>query len=92
MLFPNDFIEEKIKVNGIEINCKYGGNKESKIPLLLIHGYPQTHIMWYKIVTELSKKYFIICPDLRVYGDSSKPKGDIEHILYSKKTMAKDMI
>ena len=92
MLFPNDFIEEKIKVNGIEINCKYGGNKESKIPLLLIHGYPQTHIMWYKIVTELSKKYFIICPDLRGYGDSSKPKGDSEHILYSKKTMAKDMI
>ena len=53
MLFPNDFIEEKIKVNGIEINYKYGGNKEYKIPLLLIHGYPQTHNIWYNIVTEL---------------------------------------
>uniref|UniRef100_UPI004048E2B0 alpha/beta fold hydrolase n=1 Tax=Aliarcobacter sp. TaxID=2321116 RepID=UPI004048E2B0 len=92
MLFPNDFKEEKIKVNGIEINCKYGGNKENKIPLLLIHGYPQTHIMWYCVVEELSKKYFIICPDLRGYGDSSKPKGDELHINYSKKTMAKDMM
>ena len=95
MLFPNNFKEEKIKVNGIEINCKYTKNsekEENKIPLLLIHGYPQTHTMWHKIVEKLSKKYTIICPDLRGYGDSSKPKGDSEHILYSKKTMAKDMI
>ncbi len=95
MLFPNNFKEEKIKVNGIEINCKYTKNsekEENKIPLLLIHGYPQTHTMWHKIVEKLSKKYTIICPDLRGYGDSSKPKGDSEHINYSKKTMAKDMI
>ena len=93
MLFPNNFKEEKIKVNGIEINCKYSeDNKSNKVPLLLIHGYPQTHIMWHKIVDKLSKKYFLICPDLRGYGDSSKPKGDSEHINYSKKTMAKDMI
>lgn len=92
MLFPDYFKEEKIKVNDILINCKSGGNKQNKIPLLLIHGYPQTHMMWHKIVKQLSLNYFIICPDLRGYGDSSKPKGDEEHIIYSKKTMAKDMI
>ena len=89
MLFPKDFKEEKIKVNGIEINCKYGGNR---IPLLLLHGYPETHLMWHTIVEKLSKKYFLICPDLRGYGDSSKPKGDEQHINYSKKTMAKDLL
>jgi haloacetate dehalogenase len=89
MLFPKNFKEEKIKVNNIEINVKYGGNK---IPLLLIHGYPQTHLMWHKIVEELSSEYYLIVPDLRGYGDSSKPKGDEEHINYSKKTMAKDMV
>lgn len=89
MLFPKNFKEEKIKVNDIEINVKYGGNK---IPLLLIHGYPQTHLMWHKIVEELSSEYYLIVPDLRGYGDSSKPKGDEEHINYSKKTMAKDMV
>lgn len=92
MLFPKDFKTEKIKVNGIEINCEYGGNKENKTPLLLIHGYPETHLMWHTIVAKLSKKSFIVCPDLRGYGDSSKPKGDEQHINYSKKTMAKDMM
>ena len=48
--------------------------------------------MWYKVVEELSKEYYIICPDLRGYGDSSKPKGDEKHLTYSKKSMAKDMI
>lgn len=92
MLFPSDFKEEKIKIDDIEINYKYGGNKKNKIPLLLIHGYPQTHTMWHTIISKLSQKYYLICPDLRGYGDSSKPKGDEFHITYSKKTMAKDMV
>ncbi|MDZ7820272.1 MAG: alpha/beta hydrolase [Aliarcobacter sp.] len=92
MLFPENFERKKIKINDIEINCEFGGNKANKIPLLLIHGYPQTHIMWHLIVEKLSQKYFIICPDLRGYGDSSKPKSDEKHITYSKKTMAKDMM
>lgn len=89
MLFPENFKEEKIKVNDIEINVKHGGYKT---PLLLIHGYPQTHIMWHKVVEKLSEKYYIVCPDLRGYGDSSKPIGDELHVNYSKKTMAKDMV
>ena len=90
MLFPKEFKNEKILVeDDIFINVTHGGKGK---PLLLIHGYPQTHIMWYKVVEELSKEYYIICPDLRGYGDSSKPKGDEKHLIYSKKSMAKDMI
>lgn len=90
MLFPKEFKNEKILVeDDIFINVTHGGKGK---PLLLIHGYPQTHIMWYKVVEKLSKEYYIICPDLRGYGDSSKPKGDEEHLTYSKKSMAKDMI
>lgn len=90
MLFPKEFKNEKILVeNDIFINVTHGGKGK---PLLLIHGYPQTHIMWYKVVEKLSKEYYIICPDLRGYGDSSKLKGDEKHLTYSKKSMAKDMI
>ena len=90
MLFPKEFKNEKILVEEkIFINVTHGGKGK---PLLLIHGYPQTHIMWYKVVEKLSKEYYIVCPDLRGYGDSSKPKGDEKHLTYSKKSMAKDMI
>ncbi|MGM0518034.1 MAG: alpha/beta fold hydrolase [Campylobacterota bacterium] len=89
MLFSKKFKKEKVKVNDIKINCRHGGNGPA---LLLIHGYPQTHIMWHKVVKKLSKSYYVICPDLRGYGKSSKPKGLSNHENYSKKTMAKDMI
>ena len=89
MLFDKCLKEEKIKVNNIKINFRHGGRGE---PLLLIHGYPQTHVMWHKIASKLSKNFYVICPDLRGYGDSSKPKGLKNHQNYSKKTMAKDMI
>ncbi|MDD3009164.1 MAG: alpha/beta hydrolase [Arcobacter sp.] len=90
MLFPKEFKNEKILVEEkLFINVTHGGKGK---PLLLIHGYPQTHIMWYKVVEKLSKNYYVVCPDLRGYGDSSKPKGDEKHLTYSKKSMAKDII
>ena len=90
MLFPKEFKNEKILVeDDIFINVTHGGKGK---PLLLIHGYLQTHIMWYKVVEKLSKNYYVVCPDLRGYGDSSKPKGDEKHLTYSKKSMAKDII
>ena len=54
MLFSNDFKTNKVEVNGVTINYKIGGRGE---PLLLIHGYPQTHTMWYKVANELSKEF-----------------------------------
>jgi len=61
-------------------------------PLLLLHGYPETHAMWHKIAPDLARDYTVVCADLRGYGDSSKPKGLPDHSNYSKRAMAKDMV
>ena len=86
-LFPG-FSARKIRTRGATINLKTGGSGE---PLLLLHGYPQTHAMWHKVAPELARDYTVVCPDLRGYGDSSKPKGLPDHSNYSKRAMALDM-
>ena len=88
-MFDNRFVKEKIKANDMEINTAHGGNGE---PLLLLHGYPQSHIMWHETAPKLSEDFYIVCPDLRGYGDSSKPKGLPDHSNYSKRAMAQDII
>jgi haloacetate dehalogenase len=81
------FSERRIKVNGININFKVGGKGD---PLLLLHGYPQSHILWRKMAPLFAENYTVICTDLRGYGDSDKPKSDKKHDTYSKKNMAAD--
>ena len=81
------FKQDKINVNGININYKIGGKGE---PLLLLHGYPQSHILWRKIAPLFAENYTVICPDLRGYGDSDKPESDKSHLTYSKKNMGLD--
>ena len=83
-----DFKRDSFKVNGVQINARFGGKGE---PLLLLHGYPQTHVMWHKIAPVLAGNYFVVCPDLRGYGDSSKPGGLPDHSNYSKRVMGEDM-
>jgi haloacetate dehalogenase len=61
-------------------------------PLLLIHGYPQTHAMWHKIAPHLAQQFTVVAMDLRGYGDSSKPATDAEHSPYSKRMMAQDAV
>ncbi|OAI41651.1 alpha/beta hydrolase [bacterium SCGC AG-212-C10] len=61
-------------------------------PLLLLHGYPQSHVMWHKVAPALAKQFTVVVPDLRGYGDSGKPTTDPEHLTYSKRSMAKDMV
>ncbi len=58
----------------------------------MLHGYPETHAMWHKVAPALSRDYTVVCPDLRGYGDSSKPKGLPDHANYSKRAMAQDMV
>ena len=87
-MFKN-FKSIKIKTSEATINTKIGG---SGPPVLLMHGYPQTHFMWHKIAPILSNKFTVVLTDLRGYGDSSKPKTDHTHIAYSKKKMALDQI
>ncbi len=61
-------------------------------PVLLLHGYPQTHAMWHLIAPALAENYTVICADLRGYGDSSKPLTTPNHEPYSKRAMARDQI
>jgi haloacetate dehalogenase len=86
-LFPG-FVSRKIRTSGASINLKTKGQGD---PVLLLHGYPQTHAMWHKVAPELAREYTVVCPDLRGYGDSSKPRGLPDHANYSKRAMALDM-
>jgi haloacetate dehalogenase len=74
---------------GITINAVKGGGGP---PLLLLHGYPQTHVIWHKIAPKLAEHFTVVASDLRGYGDSSKPKGLSDHSNYSKRVMSKDQI
>jgi haloacetate dehalogenase len=71
------------------IRVRHGG---SGTPLLLLHGNPQTHVMWHKIAPRLARDFSVVAPDLRGYGDSSKPPTTPDHAPYSKRTMARDQI
>ena len=83
------FREEYVQVNKGKLFCRIGGEG---IPLLLLHGYPQTHVMWYKTAPELAKNFTIIAADLRGYGSSMVLPSDPNHTTYSKREMANDMI
>ena len=87
-LFPG-FTTHRIGTSGTEIRCVVGGNGP---PLLLLHGYPQTHAMWHRVAPVLAHDYTVVCPDLRGYGDSGKPESDATHAAYSKRAMAADMV
>jgi haloacetate dehalogenase len=58
----------------------------------MLHGNPQTHAMWHAVAPTLSKRYSVICPDLRGYGGSFKPPASRDHAAYAKRQMAKDLI
>ena len=87
-LFP-DFEPRVFEVNGIQIAGHIGG---SGSPLLLLHGHPQTHAIWHKLAPALMKSHTLVMTDLRGYGDSSKPQGDVDHSNYSKRVVAQDQV
>src|ERR671935_2987080 len=87
-LFPG-FAERRVRTAGAAIHVVCGGRGE---PVLLLHGYPETHAMWHKVAPQLAREYTVVCPDLRGYGDSSKPRGLPDHSNYSKRAMALDMV
>ena len=84
-----DFERKQVQTSGATINFVVGG---SGPPVLLLHGYPETHAMWHKVAPALARDYTVVCADLRGYGDSSKPKGLPDHSNYSKRAMAADMV
>ena len=77
----DNFEQRSFEVNGATINARvsktalvtFGG--APKPALLLLHGFPQSHVMWHRVAALLAKDYFLVLPDLRGYGDSSKTPG-----------------
>lgn len=84
-----EFEQIVVTTSQAKINLRRGGQGP---PLLLLHGYPQTHFMWHKIAPLLAQHFTIIATDLRGYGDSSKPKGYKDHSNYSKRALAQDQV
>ena len=61
-------------------------------PVLLLHGYPQTHVMWHRVAPGLAERHTVVLADLRGYGDSSRPASTPDHASYSKRAMADDQV
>jgi haloacetate dehalogenase len=83
------FETRRVATSGAEINLRLGG---SGPPLLLLHGYPQTHVMWHRVAPYLAERFTVAAADLRGYGDSAKPASDPAHATYSKRAMARDQV
>ena len=83
----------RFSVNGVEIAAHVPASGRDRRPaLLLLHGFPQTHVMWQRVSQLLKKDYWVVIPDLRGYGDSAKPAGLPDHSNYSKRTQAQDVV
>ncbi|CAM5285388.1 hydrolase [Streptomyces pilosus] len=83
------FTEHRVTVDdGVALNAAVGG---AGTPVVLLHGFPQTHLMWRHVAADLAADHTVICPDLRGYGASDKP-AETGPDVYSKRTMAQDVV
>lgn len=78
-----------VDLGEVKVRVRYAG---SGPPLLLLHGHPQTHMMWHAVAPTLAQDFTVITPDLRGYGESSKPESTPDHMPYSKRIMAQDQV
>ncbi len=85
------FEARDVVLDGMRIHCRIGGAAGAP-PLLLVHGFPQTHAMWHRVARQLAPHFQLVLPDLRGYGDSDKPPGRPDHGNYSKRAMAQDLV
>lgn len=83
------FTTHRIPTSGATLHLRRGGRGD---PLLLLHGYPQTHVMWHRVAPMLAQQFTVICPDLRGYGDSDKPEPHPSHCTYAKRETARDLV
>jgi len=84
---PTAFEQRHVNVGDVHINTLTAGTGP---PVLLMHGYPQTHLIWHHVAPVLAGDYTVVLTDLRGYGDSAKPASTPDHAAYSKRTMARD--
>jgi haloacetate dehalogenase len=89
MTMLEGFTRKLIDGVGVKIHVQTAGQGP---PLLLLHGYPQSHVCWHRVAPDLASRFTVVLPDLRGYGDSEKPFGADDHSSYSKRTMAADMV
>ena len=89
MAFFDGFEAQDYDIDGTRIHARTGGKGA---PLLLLHGFPQTHAIWHRVARRLADRYFLVMPDLRGYGDSVKPPGAPDHANYAKRAMAADAV
>ena len=83
------FVQATIDTGEAQIQVRHGG---SGPPVLLLHGIPETHVMWHKVAPKLAHDFTVVAADLRGYGDSSKPASTPDHAPYSKRAMARDQV
>ena len=83
------FALERIDTGEAELRVRHGGDGP---PVLLLHGHPRTHTTWHRVAPLLADAHTVVCPDLRGYGESSKPPTASDHEPYSKRAMARDMV
>jgi haloacetate dehalogenase len=89
----DSFALERRRVGAVYLNLRHNLDQAGgKPPLLLLHGFPQTHAMWHRVAPLLAAHFALVLPDLRGYGDSDKPASDAEHAAYCKRTMAADNV
>ncbi|MEV6859427.1 alpha/beta hydrolase [Streptosporangium subroseum] len=86
---PASFAHRVIDADGVRINTYVSGDGP---PVLLLHGYPQTHLIWHHVAPVLARKHAVVLTDLRGYGDSGKPPSTPDHSAYSKRAMAYDQL
>ena len=83
----------RLQIGDVRLNVRHNlGAAAGKPPVLLLHGFPQTHAMWHKVAPMLAGDFALVLPDLRGYGDSEKPPSDATHGAYSKRTVAADNV
>ena len=83
------FALERVDVGEATLRVRHGG---SGPPVLLLHGHPRTHTTWHRVAPLLAGEHTVVCPDLRGYGESSKPPTTTDHEPYSKRAMARDCV
>ena len=89
-LWFEGFTEQRLQAGEVALRVRTGGRPNAP-PLLLLHGFPQTHVMWHRVAQRLAPHFHLVMPDLRGYGDSDKPEGGPDHAAYSKRVMARDV-
>jgi haloacetate dehalogenase len=87
-MFPG-WALDRIDTGEAVLRVRRGG---SGPPVLLLHGHPQTHVMWHKVGPRLAQHFTVVAPDLRGYGESSQPPTTADHAPYAKRAMARDMV